>query len=74
MLVIDDAGEMLATNRFFNQIRQVLLFLNKNRQLIILSSSKLEEILDQFSDEMLNPVHLIEPDEKPSLSGMNSLK
>lgn len=67
MLVIDDTEEMFKCNGFFNQIRNILLFLNNDRQLIILSTSKLEEILDQFFDIMQNPECIIVPDEKPSL-------
>lgn len=70
MLVIDDAEDMLKCNGFFNKIRYVLLFLNNNRQLIIMSTSKIEEILDQFSDLMQNPEYVLAPDEKPSLNGI----
>jgi len=70
MLVIDDAEDMLKCNGFFNKIRYVLLFLNNNRQLIIMSTSKIEEILDQFSDLMQNPEYILAPDEKPSLNGI----
>jgi len=70
ILIIDDAEEMFDCNGFFNQIRHILLFLNNDRQLIILSTSKLEEILDQFSDVMQNPEYIIVPDEKPLLKGM----
>jgi len=69
MLIIDDAEEMFKCNGFFNKIRHILLFLNNNRQLIIMSTSKIEEILDQFSDLMKNPQYILVPDEKPSLSG-----
>ncbi|CAH1737211.1 uncharacterized protein LOC114126377 [Aphis gossypii] len=68
MLVIDDAEDMLKCNGFLNKIRYVLLFLNNNRQLIIMSTSKIEEILDQFSDLMQNPEYILAPDEKPSLN------
>lgn len=70
MLVIDDADEMFKNRGVFNQIRQVLLFLDNNRQLIVVSTTKLEEIEDQFSDAMKNPMYLILPDEKPPLSSM----
>jgi len=70
MLVIDDAEDMLKCNGFFNKIRYVLLFLNNNRQLIIMSTSKIEEILDQFSDLMQNPEYILAPNEKPSLNGI----
>lgn len=70
MLVIDDADEMIKSNGFFNKIRHIILFLKNDRQLIILSTSKLEEILDQFSDTMQNPEYIILPDEKPSLDGI----
>lgn len=70
MLVIDDAEDMLKCNGFLNKIRYVLLFLNNNRQLIIMSTSKIEEILDQFSDLMQNPEYILAPDEKPSLNGI----
>ncbi|XP_060862673.1 uncharacterized protein LOC132939499 [Metopolophium dirhodum] len=68
MLIIDDAEEMFKCNGFFNKIRHILLFLNNNRQLIIMSTSKIEEILDQFSDLMKNPEYILVPNEKPSLS------
>uniref|UniRef100_A0A2S2PJM6 ATP-dependent RNA helicase n=1 Tax=Schizaphis graminum TaxID=13262 RepID=A0A2S2PJM6_SCHGA len=68
MLVIDDAEDMLKCNGFFNKIRYVLLFLNNNCQLIIMSTSKIEEILDQFSDLMQNPEYILAPNEKPSLN------
>lgn len=67
VLVVDDAEEMFEQNGFFNQIRCILLYLNDDRQLIILSTSKLEEILDQLFDTMQNPECIILPDEKPSL-------
>ncbi|XP_025409565.1 pre-mRNA-processing ATP-dependent RNA helicase prp11-like isoform X1 [Sipha flava] len=67
ILVVDDADEMFNYNGFFNNIRRVLLFLNNNPQLIVLSTSKLEEIFDQFSEVMQNPEYIIVPDEKPSL-------
>lgn len=67
MLLIDDAEEMFKCLGFFNQIRSILLFLNNDCQLIILSTSKLEEILDQFFDIMQNPECIIVSDEKPSL-------
>lgn len=70
MLVIDDAEDMLKCNGFLNKIRYVLLFLNNNRQLIIMSTSKIEEILDQFSDLMQNPEYILAPNEKPSLNGI----
>jgi translation initiation factor 4A len=69
ILVVDDADEMFNYNGFFNNIRRVLLFLNNNPQLIVLSTSKLEEIFDQFSEVMQNPEYIIVPDEKPSLEG-----
>lgn len=69
MLVVDDADEMFKYNGFCNNIRRVLLFLNNNPQLIILSTSKLEEIFDQFSEIMQNPEYIIVPDEKPLLEG-----
>uniref|UniRef100_A0A2H8TEC4 RNA helicase n=2 Tax=Melanaphis sacchari TaxID=742174 RepID=A0A2H8TEC4_9HEMI len=71
MLVIDDAEDMLKCNGFFNKIRYVLLFLNNNRQLIILSTSKIEEILDQFSDLMQNPEYILAPNEKPLLNDIS---
>lgn len=70
MLIVDDADEMLRCNGFFNKIRHILLFLNNNRQLIIMSTSKIEEIFDQFSDLMKNPEYILEPNEKPSLNGI----
>lgn len=73
MLVIDDADEMIKSIGFFNKIRRILLFLKDDRQLIILSTSKLEEILDHFSDTMQNPEYIILPDEKPSLEGILKL-
>lgn len=68
MLVIDDAEEMFKCNGFFNKIRHILLFLNNNRQLIVMSTSNIEEILDQFSDLMQNPEYILVPNEKPSLN------
>lgn len=73
MLIFDDADEMIKSIGFFNKIRHILLFLNNDRQLIILSTSKLEEILDNFSDTMQNPEYIILPDEKPSLDGILKL-
>lgn len=70
MVVIDDTDEMIKCRGFFNLIGQILLFLNIDRQLIILSSSRLEDILDQFSQTMQDPEHIIVPDLKPSLNGM----
>lgn len=70
MLIIDDAEEMFNCDGFFNKIRHVLLFLNNNHQLIIMSTSKIEEILDQFSDFMKNPEYILVPNEKPSLNGI----
>lgn len=70
ILVFDDADELFKYYGLFNQIRYVLLFLNSNRQIIIGSSSRLEEILDQFSDVMQNPEYIIVPDDKPCLDGM----
>jgi len=70
MLIIDDADEMFKCNGFFNKIRHILLFLNNNRQLIIMSTSKIEEILEQFSDLMKNPEYILVPNEKPSLNGI----
>lgn len=70
MLVIDDADEMLNRKAFFNQMRQILLYFNNDPQLIILSSSKFEEILDFFSDKMSNPEFIIMSDERPSLNCM----
>lgn len=69
MLIIDDAEEMIKYE-LLNKIRQVLLFLNNDRQIIILLNSKFEEILDQFSYTMQNPEHIIVPDERPSLNSM----
>ncbi|XP_022179544.1 uncharacterized protein LOC111040098 isoform X2 [Myzus persicae] len=68
MLIIDDAEEMFKCNEFSNKIGYILLFLNNNHQLIIMSTSKVEEILDQFSDLMKNPEYILVPDEKPSLN------
>lgn len=70
ILVFDDADELFKYHGLFNQIRYVLLFLNSSHQLIIGSSSKLEEILDQFSDVMQNPEYIIVPDDKPCLDGV----
>lgn len=70
MLIVDDADEMFNCSGFLNQIGHILLFLNNDRQLIILSTSKLEEIIDQFSDIMQNPEYIVVPDEKPSLNGV----
>lgn len=70
MLIIDDADEMLKSSAFFNQMRQILLFFNNELQLIILSSSKFEEILDFFSDTLPNPEYIIMSDERPSLDSM----
>lgn len=69
MLIVDDAEEIFKCNGFCNNIRHVLLFLNNNPQLIILSTSKLEETFDLFSEIMQNPEYIIVPDEKPSLEG-----
>lgn len=73
MLVMDDAEEMIKCGGFFNKIRHILLFLKNDHQLIILSTSKLEEILDYFSDTMRNPEYIILPDEKPCLDGILKL-
>lgn len=70
MLMLDDADEMFKSKGFFNIIREVLLFLNNDRQIMVLSTSKLEEILDQFSGVMQDPEHIILPDEKPLLNGI----
>lgn len=70
MLVIDDVEEMFKCNGFFNAIRNILLFLNNNRQLIILTTSKIEEILDQFFDLMDDPEYIRVPNEKPLLNGI----
>jgi len=61
---------MFKCNEFFKKIRHILLFLNDNRQLIIMSTSEIEEILDQFSELMKNPEYILVPNEKPSLNGI----
>ncbi|XP_050423891.1 probable ATP-dependent RNA helicase ddx52 isoform X2 [Adelges cooleyi] len=68
ILAVDDVDDMLDCNGFWSQIRRILLFLNSDRQLIILSTSKLEAVLDHFSDKMSNAVNFLAPDEKPSLA------
>ncbi|VVC44474.1 Helicase, C-terminal,Helicase superfamily 1/2, ATP-binding domain,P-loop containing nucleoside [Cinara cedri] len=70
IFVIDDADEMLKIKGFFNEMRQILLFLNNDPQLIITSSSKFEEILDFFSCTMSNPEYIIMSDERPSLDSI----
>lgn len=70
MLIIDDADEMIKYHVNFNNIRQVLLFLNNDRQIIILSISKFEEILDQFAYTMQDPEYIIVPEERPYLNGI----
>lgn len=69
MLVVDDADEMFKCYGFPNHIRNVLRFLNSGCQLVIVSTSKLDEIFDQFSDMMHNPEFIIMSDEKPFLEG-----
>lgn len=74
MLVIDDADEMFMHNGFSNQIKNVLQFLNSDCQLVIVSTSKLEDVFEHFSDMMHNPEHIIMPDVVPYLKGIYNLK
>jgi len=70
ILLIDDVDDIFKNNGFSNHIRHVLLFLNNDRQLIVASTSKLEEIIDHFVDLMHDPEYIIVPDERPSLDGI----
>ncbi|XP_050520117.1 probable ATP-dependent RNA helicase ddx52 isoform X2 [Daktulosphaira vitifoliae] len=67
IIVVDDVDDMINDISFCKQMKQILLFLHNDRQLILSSSSKLEAMLDIFSDCMKDPVHMILPDIKPSL-------
>ncbi|XP_050520119.1 uncharacterized protein LOC126893716 isoform X4 [Daktulosphaira vitifoliae] len=67
IVVVDDVDDMINDISFCKQMKQILLFLHNDRQLILSSSSKLEAMLDIFSDCMKDPVHMILPDIKPSL-------